>query len=95
MKHLIYNARTAHEVGVCKHPQEVMQYLGFSCQHATPQSIDDTWIFWNCENGPDELPPYLSESNVDPMRAIGWGLSKEEAEKIRDYESKIGNYGNR
>ncbi len=76
-----------------EHPQKLMKDLGITYQHATPQSIADQWWFWNCENIPDELPEYLEELTsypdnkpLDPMEQIGWGLSKEDAEKIRDYK---------
>lgn len=64
------------------HPQDVMRGLGITYQHATPQSIVDQWWFWNCENVPDALPPYLEEMDLDPMKCIGYGLSREDAEKI-------------
>lgn len=65
-----------------KHPQEVMRELGITYQHSTPQSMGDQWWFWNCENIPSTLPKYLSELNVKPHDAIGYGLSKEDADKI-------------
>ncbi len=68
------------------HPQEIMKKLGITYQHATPQSIADQWWFWNCENLPKELPPYLEVTFWDPMKNIGNGLSKELAEMIRDYK---------
>jgi len=68
------------------HPQEVMVRLGITYQHATPQSICDQWWFWNCENVPDPLPPYLRVADWNPMEMIGNGLSKELAEMIRDYK---------
>jgi hypothetical protein len=68
------------------HPQVVMKNLGITYQHATPQSIIDEWWFWNCENIPDSLPIYLKFMDLNPMECIGWGLSKEDAEKIRDYK---------
>ena len=67
------------------HPQDVMKKLGISYQHATPQSMGNQWWFWNCENIPDELPENIESMAIDPMDAIGYGLSKEMAEKIRDY----------
>lgn len=65
-----------------RHPQVVMQSLGITYQHATPQSMGDQWWFWNCENVPDPLPKFLSVLEIDPMACIGWGLSREDAEKI-------------
>ncbi len=83
MAHLQYCLMTADfECNEKRHAQAVMQELGITYQHATPQSVSDSWWFWNCENVPDALPPYLSPLNVDPMKAIGWGLSQEEAEAI-------------
>jgi hypothetical protein len=70
-----------------EHPQKMMQRLGITYQHATPQSLGDQWWFWNCENVPDTLPEHVTILDADPMEMIGWGLSKEDAEKIRDYTS--------
>jgi hypothetical protein len=67
------------------HPQTVMKELGITYQHSTPQSMGDQWWFWNCENLPEILPKYLTEMKNDPMECIGYGLSKETAERIRDY----------
>jgi len=86
--HLNYFLLTA---GItCKineHPQKQMEKLGITYQDATPQSLYDSWWFWNCENVPPELPEYLTELTIDPMLCIGHGLSKEDAEKIRDYKA--------
>ena len=70
---------------ITEHPQQIMKRLGITYQHATPQSIYDCWWFWNCENIPDELPPCLEVLNRAPHRAIGWGLSKEQADAIVAY----------
>jgi len=45
-----------------EHPQKVMKDLGIKYQHATPQSISNSWWFWNCENIPDKLPSFLMEA---------------------------------
>jgi hypothetical protein len=66
-----------------------MKKLGITYQHSTPQSIGDQWWFWNCENIPDPLPKHLSILKEDPMKCIGWGLSEEDAKKIRDYNNII------
>jgi len=68
-----------------RHPQQVMRDLGITYQHAVPQSISDSWEFWNCKNVID-LPSYLTPFDMDPMCRIGRGLSQEDAEKIRDYK---------
>ena len=70
------------------HPQKVMKDLGIIYTHSTPQSISDSWWFWNCENVPDPLPPFLRILDIDdPKEAIGWGLSEEESEEIIKYQS--------
>ena len=71
-----------------RHAQVVMKELGITYQHSTPQSMGDQWWFWNCENIPENLPSYLTPLELDPMECIGYGLSKEVAEKIRDYDQK-------
>lgn len=86
MKHLRFCMMTA--VIDCKenrHPQIVMKELGIKYQHATPQSMGDQWWFWNCENLPDNIPQFLTDLNLDPIDCIGFGLSKLDAEKIRDF----------
>ena len=85
MNDIVYSLQTAHVT--CKearHALLVMEGLGITYQHSTPQSMGDCWWFWNCENLPDELPKYLSIRDRDPMECIGWGLSQKDAEKIRD-----------
>ena len=72
--------------GYNEHPQATMKRLGITYQHSTPQSMGDQWWFWNCENVPEPLPEQFSILDLDPMEQIGWGLSQEDAEKIRDYE---------
>jgi len=68
------------------HPMEVMKGLGITYQKATPQSMLDIWLFWNCSNLPEPLPEYLLPIDADPMEYVGWGLSQQEAERIRDYK---------
>jgi hypothetical protein len=69
------------------HPQAKMRELGIRYQHSTPQSMGDQWWFWNCENVPDPLPEFLEPMDNNPMECIGWGLSKAEAERIRDFKA--------
>ncbi len=86
--HLTFSYMTA--VIDCKerrHAQEVMKELGITYQTSTPQSMGDCFWFWNCENVPDNLPKYITELKENPMECIGFGLSREEAEMIRDYSS--------
>lgn len=47
--------------------------------------MGEQWWFWNCENMPKELPEYLKVADWNPMEMIGRGLSKKDAEAIRDY----------
>ena len=65
-----------------RHPQAVMRDLGISYQRATPQSMSEQWWFWNCTDVPAELPKYLTPLNLVPHEQIGWGLSKDDADKI-------------
>lgn len=43
------------------HPQKAMKELGITYSKAVPQSIADQWWFYDCENVPDKLPPFLIE----------------------------------
>ena len=69
------------------HPQKAMKELGITYTNATPQSMGDQWWFWNCENLPDEIPPFLTKLGITPYDAIGFGLSAEEADDIEGYKS--------
>jgi hypothetical protein len=64
------------------HAQTYMKDLGITYDHATPQSIGDCWWFWNCRNVPDPMPPALSVLRCTPQEAIGYGLSKKDADRI-------------
>ena len=72
---------------VTEHAQKIMKDLGITWQVSTAQSITDSYWFWNCENVPGILPKGIDILEKDPMKYIGYGLSKEEAEKIRDYQT--------
>lgn len=65
---------------------EVMKDLGITYQYSVGQSMCDSFEFWNCENIPKKLPESISVMDLNPMDRIGWGLSKEKAESIRDYK---------
>lgn len=64
------------------HPQKAMSDLGITYQVAVPQSINDSWWFFNCENVPDPLPDFLAPMKFQPHDLIGYGLSKEDADAI-------------
>ena len=85
--HLRYDLWAANaECDEFRHAQVVMNELGITYQHSTPQSLGDQWWFWNCENVPENLPMFLTTLDLDPMNCIGHGLSTENAERIRDYK---------
>lgn len=42
------------------HPQKSMRELGITYSKAVPQSIADQWWFYDCENIPEKLPPFLT-----------------------------------
>ena len=70
-----------------KPPKLVMKELGITYQYSTVHSLYEYWIFWNCENIPEQLSmvPFLKEAKINPMDAVGHGLLKGEVEAIRDY----------
>ena len=72
-----------------EHPQEVMKKLGITYQFATSQSMHDQWWFWNCENCPVPLPPFLAPLELSPLRAIGNGLTPKMAADIVDREREL------
>lgn len=65
-----------------RHAQTVMKELGITYSHATPQSLGDQFWFWNCKSVPDDLPGYITDLNINPMDAIGFGLSRDTAEAL-------------
>ena len=83
-KHLRLNCY----MGYAEPPQQTMQRLGITYQHSTPQSMGDQWWFWNCENVPEILPEHFSILDVDPIKCIGYGLSKEKADDIINYQKQ-------
>jgi len=70
------------EHGIKNHAQQSMHDLGITYTHSTPESIFDSWLFWNCQNVPLELPSYLTILQRTPHEFIGWGVSEEEADDI-------------
>lgn len=84
MKSLRYDLIGAHMSGEKRHAQEVIQNLGITYQHSTPQSISDSWWFWNCENVPEELPTFIGKLKIKPEEAVGRGLSEADAKAIKD-----------
>jgi hypothetical protein len=69
-----------------EHAQTVMKQMGITYQQAVPQSIADQWWFFNCENVPDELPAYIEPLTNDPMSLVGYGLTEEDARKIKEWK---------
>lgn len=69
-----------------RHPQVVMRELEISYQFSVPRPVLDLWEFWNCSNIPKSLPSYIESKPADPMKRIGYGLSQEMAESIRDHQ---------
>ncbi len=63
-------------------PVDIMQGLGITYQYVNLRSLADPVWFWNCENIPDKLPPYITELKISPHDAVGYGLSKEDADMI-------------
>lgn len=70
------------------HAQKVMSNLGITYDHAVPQSIADCWWFFNCKNVPDPMPGFLSPIKRKPTDLIGFGLSKETAERLESLEKQ-------
>lgn len=85
--HLRYDLYGAALAGVNAHAQVIMRELKLTYQHSTPQSIGDQWWFWNVEGDTSNLPEWITELKVDPMKCIGFGLNEEMAIKIRDHKS--------
>lgn len=79
---------SAYDAGVHSHPQTVLKNLGITYEYAVPQSIADQWWFYLPNNLPRELPEYLTVTEVDPYKHIGYGLSHEVAERLSAFEGE-------
>lgn len=66
-----------------KHAQECMKELGISYQKAVPQSLYDSWWFFNCTNVPEVLPEWVTVFDVDPVDCIGHGLTPDDVEDLK------------
>lgn len=89
MKHLRYSSQGAPHGKEYLHPEDNMEKLGITYQHSVPQSMMDCWWFFNCEGNTENLPSYISEmANFPFSKAIGYGLSKEDAKSIKHYKRK-------
>lgn len=64
------------------HAQDHMESLGITYQLAVPQSMSDSWWFFNCENMPDPLPESLKFLKATPQQCVGRGLSQQNAQEI-------------
>jgi hypothetical protein len=78
------------------HPQELLKQMGIIYQYAVPQSITDSWEFWNPENLPDKLPPMMNLTEANPDKWLNRGLSidmiyeiKKEAERKKQVELQM------
>ena len=88
MTPLRYSLYGTAEYGETRHPQVVMRELGITYQHATPQSITDCWIFWNCENVPKDMPKFITRLDISPHTWVGLGLSEKMADEIVEYRKQ-------
>lgn len=64
------------------HAQEYMEDMGITYQLAVPQSMSDSWWFFNCENIPDPMPDCLRFLTWAPQQCVGRGLSQQNADEI-------------
>lgn len=70
--------------GEKRHAQQIIREFGITYQKAVPQSICDSWDFWNCKNLPENLPSYIEIVDADPYKYIGYGLSEDDAKMISE-----------
>lgn len=62
---------------------DFMKALGITYQLAVPQSMTDTWWFFNCDNMSDAMPSRLRVLDKTAQQCVGWGLSQHMAEEIK------------
>lgn len=75
----------------CADPQKRMRELGFTYLFSVPQSMFDSWEFYGCEIEKDKFTLPNDIANVrlkrPPHELIGYGLTKEHAEKLQEWIS--------
>ncbi|KAA8698646.1 hypothetical protein [Pseudomonas proteolytica] len=62
---------------------DFMKALGITYQLAVPQSMTDTWWFFNCDNMSDATPSRLRVLDRTAQQCVGWGLSQQMADEIK------------
>lgn len=62
---------------------DFMKALGITYQLAVPQSMTDTWWFFNCDNMSDAMPSRLRVLDTTAQQCVGWGLSQQMADEIK------------
>lgn len=82
MKNLRVDLTGAGFAGDMRHAQEIMKSLGIEYKLAVPQSIVDSWWFFNCTGDMESLPPYVDELPGNPADMVGYGLASPEAAEI-------------
>lgn len=86
--HLRYYMMTAFmDYGIKEPPYRVMEKLGITYSHVTPQTIAEQVWYWNCKNVPEHLPDYIKELPIEPREAIGFGLSEKLAKEIEEIQN--------
>lgn len=99
MINLIYSMQSADDhVKPPLHAQKQMKKLGITYKLAVPQSMYNSWWFFDCEGVPDQLPPYLRHFGskwddakkayvptgevTNLAKLIGYGLSHHDVEML-------------
>ena len=56
---LFFSMQGANEAGFTEHPQKVVKMLGIKYVFGEPNTLTDSWIFYDCSNVPEYLPKFL------------------------------------
>ena len=85
MEHLRFSYESAQRTyNENRHAEIVIKELGIKYQIGTPQSMSNSFWFWNCTNVPNDLPAYITKLDIeDAMAYVGWGISEQEAVLIQ------------
>lgn len=89
MINLCYSLMGSAYAGDQRHAQEVMESLGITYQIAVPQSLYDSWWFFNCENIPADLPEWITIFNAELEDCIGHGLTAEDVKDLRSGHERV------
>ncbi|CAM8556397.1 hypothetical protein SPM19_11825 [Enterobacter hormaechei subsp. xiangfangensis] len=76
MKKIIVSYADMHKDGH-KHAMNVIKELNITYRAVVPQPLGECWIFYGCENIPEQLPASVSVWDMNDRDFINSGIRRE------------------